>query len=361
MKTVIVGNGIVALTAAHRIAQRGGEVAIIGDPARPGSATLAAAAMLNSFAELDASSLGTTADRDKFSLSRSATERWHELAAELSITIDTGTCVLGGADDPNFDAIVTALRAHGEPHALIDPDRVPGYAPVQRAARAVRIDREGWTDPRRAMVALDRVLAAMPHVERIDGRGITFDAEGVAVTGGRVVTGTHYLIANGASLSSFLTTTALAERVQRMRYGVGTTLEIALGGHTACLRASGVYSVPRGDHVVVGSTNLLADAPIEDPTAAARILAAASERLDRRFATAPIVRANVGWRPTAVDRYPLIGRTSMPNVLIASGTRRDGFHMAPVIADQLADLLDDRPGDPRFAGFAPERVPLAVD
>jgi glycine oxidase len=353
VKTVIVGNGIVALTAALRIAQRGGEVAIIGDPARQGSATLAAAAMLNSFAELDTSSLATPIDRDKFSLSRSATERWHELAAELAITIDTGTCVLGGADDPDFESIVTALREHGEPHALIDPDRVPGYAPVRRAARAVRIDREGWTDPRAAVAALERVLV----VERIAGVARRLRGDGVELADGRLIAGTHYLLANGASLTALLAASDLPLRVQPVRYGVGTTLELAIAGHTACLRAPGVYSVPRGDRVVIGSTNLVVDAPVDDPTAAARILATASEQLDARFVASSIVRANVGWRPTGLDPYPLIGRTSLPNVLIASGTRRDGFHLAPVIADHLADLLDDRPGDSRFTAFHPERAP----
>ncbi len=353
MKTVIVGNGIVALAAAHRIAQRGGEVAIVGDPSRAGSATLAAAAMLNSFAELDASSLTSALDRDKFALSRAATARWHELAAELLLSIHSGTHVLG--DDADFDAIVTALQEHGEPHALLDPDQVPGYAPAQRAMRAVRIDREGWIDPRTAVEALDRVLAAVP---RIDGRALRLGPHGVELADGRAIAGTHYLLANGASLGALLAASDLPLHVQPIRYGVGTTLEVALGGHTMCLRAPGVYSVPRGDHAVIGSTNLVADTPVEDPTAAARIVAAASERLDRRFATARIVRVNVGWRPTGIDRYPLIGRTSIPNVLIASGTRRDGFHLAPVIADYLADLLDGRAGDARFAGFAPERAPL---
>ena len=50
MRVVVVGNGIVALTAALRLSERGAEVCIVGDPARRGSATLAAAAMLSAFA-----------------------------------------------------------------------------------------------------------------------------------------------------------------------------------------------------------------------------------------------------------------------------------------------------------------------
>ena len=305
MKTVIVGNGIVGLTSALRLTQRGGEVALVGDPARPGSATLAAAAMLNSFAELVPASLATELDRMRFELSRSATERWRALGEEL-----------GG---------LAAL------------------------------------DPRRVVAALERALAAAPHVELIAGTAERLRASDRAITGvvladGRVVTGTHYLVANGASVSALLDRSALGLAVQRVAYGIGTTLELrAPAAHVACLRGHGVYSVPRGDRVVVGSTNLVADAPVDDPTAAARILAAAIARLDARFEHAELLRANVGWRPIGQDPYPLIGRTAIENLAIATGTRRDGFHLAPVIADHLAALLHDAPGDPRFAAFGPER------
>ena len=363
MKTVIVGNGIVGLTSALRLTQRGGEVALVGDPARPGSATLAAAAMLNSFAELVPASLATELDRMRFELSRSATESWRALGEELgglaALGHGTGTYVLDDATE--FAAILAALVAHDEPHAIVDAAAIPGYAPAQAAARAVRIDREGWIDPRRVVAALERALASAPHVELIAGTAERLRASDRAITGvvladGRVVTGTHYLVANGASVSALLDRSALGLAVQRVAYGIGTTLELrAPAAHVACLRGHGVYSVPRGDRVVVGSTNLVADAPVDDPTAAARILAAAIARLDARFEHAELLRANVGWRPIGQDPYPLIGRTTIENLAIATGTRRDGFHLAPVIADHLADLLHDGPGDPRFAAFGPER------
>ena len=56
MHTVIIGNGIIGLTTAFRLARRAGSkdrVTLIGKKIRPGSATLAAGAMLNSFAEIE--------------------------------------------------------------------------------------------------------------------------------------------------------------------------------------------------------------------------------------------------------------------------------------------------------------------
>ena len=373
MNTVIVGNGIVALTVAHRLARRGHAITLVGDPARPGSATLAAAAMLNSFAELDAGSLSTEPARTKFELSRAATRRWRELGAELgglaALGFGTGTFVVAdagdAADDAGFDALLAALRAHDEPHALVALAEIPGYAPERLAARAVRIDGEGWIDPRRVVAALDRALDRATSVEVIAGSAVRLRHDGGAITGveladGRLVEGRHYLIANGARLSALLADSALPVRVQPVFYGVGTTLELRADHHAACLRARGVYSAPYGDRVIVGSTNLVATTPVDDPTAATRLLAAAIARLDRRFAGAELLRANVGWRPISLDAYPLIGTTSIANLLIAGGTRRDGFHLAPVIADHLSAVLEGEPGDPRFAAFAPERAPLGI-
>lgn len=369
MKTVIVGNGIVSLTCALRLAQRGSEVTIVGDPARTGSATLAAAAMLNSFAELGPGALATELDHAKLALSREATHRWHDLGAELgglaNLGHGTGTYVLD-AGEGTFEMVVAQLAEAGEPHAIVEAAEVPGYAPVQRVSRAVRIDGEGWLDPSRVVAAIERVLGVIPGVTRIDGIAVRLrDAHGaiagVELEGGTVLEGQSYLLANGASLSTLLDRSALGVRVQRVRYGIGSTLELrAPVPHAACLRGHGVYSVPRGDHVVIGSTNLVVDAPIADPTAVIRIRAAAVAQLDARLADAPLVREHVGWRPIGEDAFPLIGRTSIANLLIASGTRRDGFHLAPVIAAHLAEVLHDGPGDPRFAPFGPERAPAAT-
>ena len=65
MQYVIVGNGIIALTTAFRLSKKlgtGDTITIVGPAARTGSATMAAAAMLNSFAEIDAYSLRSDTD-----------------------------------------------------------------------------------------------------------------------------------------------------------------------------------------------------------------------------------------------------------------------------------------------------------
>ncbi len=358
MRTVIAGNGIVALTAALRLAQRGGEVVIVGPATRPGSATLAAPAMLNSFAELDDDSLASDADLLKFDLARRATEDWDALASELGGDLGrgTGTYVLAPVSP-----IVRACIAYDEPHAVVRGAAVPGYA---GDGEAVRLDREGWIDPRRVLAALEQRLAVAPNVTTIEGVIARFVARSGGVqeavlADGRALGGTHFVAANGASLTGLLEASDLGIAVQRVVYGVGTTIEIR-AARTACLRSWSTYLVPCGsERAVIGATN---DVSVEpgpgDPLAPERLQRAAAEAFDPALARAEITRVNVGWRPIALDTYPLLGGTSLPNLAIASGTRRDGFHLAPLIADHLAALLHGEPTDPRLAMFAPERAPL---
>src|SRR5262245_24335670 len=86
MQTVIAGNGIIALTTAFRLAARASSddrITIVGKVARPGSATLAAAAMLNSFAEIEVDTLDTGLGRYRFELSHLATRMWPQFLSEI--------------------------------------------------------------------------------------------------------------------------------------------------------------------------------------------------------------------------------------------------------------------------------------
>ena len=87
MHTVILGNGILAATIAFRLTKRlaaKDRITIIGKRSRPGSATLAAAAMLNSFAEIEVGSLNSELDRYRFELSRAAGRMWPQFEKEIS-------------------------------------------------------------------------------------------------------------------------------------------------------------------------------------------------------------------------------------------------------------------------------------
>ena len=406
MHTVLVGNGILALTTAFRLAKRLGptdQVTIIGRSSRPGSATLAAAAMLNSFAEIDAGGLESEAEFYRFELSHLATRMWPKFILDIIQVagsrlppgcakcegpcggcFDRGTYVVNNTaaddlDDENFDAIVAALEKFDEPYEHVSPRDIPNYQPAQptRATRAILLPNEGWLNPRLTIDALEAALSVWPQVRIVDSSVERLVQENgliqsVLLDNGMRIEGDKFVLANGACAGDLLRQSGLDLAMQRLFYGVGISLEIKSidHPHKKCIRtpnrglACGIYSVPffvshdqPHNHLVIGASNHIMDKPSALPRLASveSLSRAAMEQINAGFYCAELVRVNVGWRPTSQDTFPLVGPTSIPNLIIATGTKRDGFHLSPLLSGYLAAMVHGEDVDPRFAVFAPER------
>jgi hypothetical protein len=59
-----------------------------------------------------------------------------------------------------------------------------------------------------------------------------------------------------------------------------------------------------------------------------------------------------------VDGVPLVGRTSVAGLWLLTGTYRDGLHLSPLLAADLADWLAGGEGQPALKAYAPERSPI---
>jgi hypothetical protein len=407
MHTVIVGNGIIGLTIAFRLARRAGsndKITIIGSRSRSGSATLAAGAMLNSFAEIERNALDSELDFYRFELSHLATKMWpkfeHDLidaaGSDLPLgcrkcqgfggggCVDTGTYVVNNTaadnlDDDNFDAIHEALQRFDEPHRLVNPADIPNYMPDQRhrANRALYIENEGWFNPRLMVEKLEAALKRFSqvcfidcNVDRLEGAvsGVT----GALLESGDRVQADNFVVAAGSMVSDLIEKSRLGIKIQRIFHGVGISIEIRSRDypHIKCIRtpnrglACGIYTVPYftapdlpQDHILIGASNLLSPEPVVHGriSSVELLLRAAIEQINFNFYRADLIRINVGMRPVSQDTYPLIGKTSIDNLIIATGTKRDGFHMSPLISNQVVSMLYGEKLDDRLAWFAPER------
>lgn len=410
MHVVIVGNGIIALTAGFRLLQRGTadlRITLIGERQRPGSATLAAGAMLNSFAEVEFDSLESDLDLYRFELSHLAGRMWPKFELEL---IDAagerlpagcrncqgfggGGCAKKGTyvvnntaadelDDDNFEAILRALQDFDEPHRLVSVGEIPHYRPHprHRATRAVYIDDEGWFNPRLMLEKLDAIMQRSARVRVVDDAVVRIEhgdnrVGAVQTRLGQRIEADRFLLANGASASALVEASALPVRMQRVFHGVGVSLQLGTREihQSHCIRtparglACGLYSVPYfespdagGGQLLVGATNFISPEPYPWGRIASveNLMRAVTREINQEYGRADLVRVNVGWRPTSQDTYPLVGPTSMSNLVIATGTKRDGFHMAPVLSQHIAAMLLGERTDKRFEVFAPERAPF---
>jgi glycine/D-amino acid oxidase-like deaminating enzyme len=384
MKIAILGNGILGLMTARAWlqAEPDVEIVVVGQAERRGSATRAAAAMLNSFAELEHDSLGTPLDRFKFDISRAATAAWPEVFAEICPGSDVahgfGTYILNNTatdelDDDNFNAVRRFADEYGEPYEDVDPASIPNYRPDprHRALRAILLKREGWVNPKQFLDKLTDRVAADPRVTLINAEVVRLESAGGKISGarlsdGQVLAADQFVLSNGANLSQVLDASQLPLSVQRMFYGVGMSVELQSKDnvHTHCVRttnrglACGVYSVPYGpDRILVGASNYISPVAVDYGHAgsAYSLLKSAMDQINSNFMRAGLVNVNVGWRPTTSDTYPLFGRTSVDNLWILGGTKRDGFHLSPVICRDLVTAMRGLEVDARYGELAPER------
>lgn len=412
MKRIILGNGIVGLSSAFGLLNKTGpndEIVVIGKAARPGSATLAAAAMLNSFAEIEAGGLDHEIDLFRFELSHQATRMWPQF--ELALIEAAGDrlphecakcqgCAGGGCfasgtyiinntaaddlDDANFNAILKALNDFNEQYSLISPADIPGYKPQQRfrATRALLIHNEGWFNPRIMVRKMEAALAKSGTVSFVDAsvdrltmaNGVI---SGVTLDDGTVIEGDQFLLATGATVTDLTERSGLDLGMQRVFYGIGTSLEIrsADAPLSNVIRtpnrglACGLYCAPYfqgpdvpNDHVLIGASNFIAPTIHYHGrlTSVESLMSGAMRQVNSDFYRADLVRVNVGARPTSQDTYPMLGPTRIANLFVATGTKRDGFHMAPLIAELMSAMMLGEAVDPRMDWLRPDREPIRL-
>jgi len=386
MNTVIIGNGILGLTTAYRLVQRDPKtkIKVIGPFSHKGCASLAAAAMLNSFCEVDAGTLSNKIEREKFMLNRAAVPLWPEFLEQLQETANQkihhgfGTNLIDNhstdeLEDENFQAVLDALKEFKEPYEVVNPKNIPNYlpAPQARAARAIYIPNEGWVNPVQLIAALKMALVKSDRVQFIDQSCKSINKTGdsissVTLEDGQTISGDNFLLAAGANFSEILKNSDLKLNLPRIFYGIGCSILLKTGEFTlnSCLRtpnrglACGIYAAPFDkEHMVVGASNFISPSPEEYVrlTSIHTLLESAMEQINSHYYRAQLVKVNVGWRPTSADTVPIIGKTSISNLVVATGTKRDGLHCSPIVSKFLSDLLIGKDVSYDLSLFKPER------
>lgn len=386
MKIAILGNGILGTMTARAWLKTNDDVelVLVGPSQRTGSATRAAAAMLNSFTELEHDSLGTPLDRFKFDLSRAATGAWPDVFAEIcppssKVTYGIGSYLLNNAatdnlDDDNFNAVIRFAKEYDEPYEMVEPRDIPNYhpAPQYRALRALYLPREGWVNPKQFLDALTEHVARSPKVSLIDAEVVNLITKGgnivaAELSDGSLLHADKFVLANGANLGKIVKDSQLELSVQPVFYGIGMSVELQSqeNVHTHCVRttnrglACGVYSAPYGtDRTLIGASNYISPVPFEHGHvgSAYTLLKSAMDQINTKFSRANLINVNIGWRPTTADTYPLFGKTKIENLWILGGTKRDGFHLSPILCRDIVASMRGEAVDARYAQLAPERA-----
>lgn len=363
---IVVGAGIIGLSIGWKAAQLGLSVLILDRDERPQGASWVAAGML---APVTEANFGEDA---LLRLNIESARRWPGFAAELSE--------------------ISSIDLHGEHpgtlHVAVDRDQSEalrrlydyqiqlglkvewlGPAELKRLEPAlhpgvrsgVRATGDTAVDPRKVLQALAMAFTAAGGDMRLGEEVVEIDVRRgprvVLSGGGSYAAGTIVVAAGCWSPSIKGMPGALMSAVRPVK---GQILRLRPRSSTPLIRhtirTEEVYLVPRpGGETVVGAT-------VEEmgfdtaPTAGGVLeLLEAADEVVPGIREMELAEVSVGLRPGSPDNAPLIGSTSVPGLVLATGHYRNGILLAPVTADAIAHLLAKGEGLSQMSDFEPSR------
>ena len=322
-RIVVVGAGVLGLSCAAVLKQRGARVEVIDDRPDESNASAVAAGMIAP--ALEAALEGGDAGRAE--LYREAASRWPAFAEAFGVNFWRDGADWLGSVDPLAERLETL-----------------GFAFVRRSV-GLFVPSESRVAPRQALVSL--------------GAGLTRAAATVTEAGqylGR--TGIDaVVIASGWRAAALRGMGGLADHVTPVK---GQILVLDGSGFvTRTTRDEGVYLVPGGEGVIVGATMETGRSDTEVEMTTVRRLRAAAAALVPALADAPLKAARAGVRGATPDGLPLVGATSVERTFVALAPRRNGWLLAPLVAETVAAAISGEPPPPFAEAFRPDRFDQA--
>ncbi len=367
---VIVGAGVIGLSVAWRLAQRGAAVTVLERGRAGGGASHAAAGMLAACAEAEPGEEALVA------LGRLSQALWPVFAAELEaatgLSVDLrreGTLVLAlNADDHGrlrhqlefqkrlalpLDWITPAEARRREPHlgaiagAVFSPE--DHQIDNRRLAAALKI----------AAAGAGAIIREHTDVVRISTTGAR--ASGVELADGTEVAASTVVIAAGAwSRAIDGVPQALRPPVRPVK---GQMLALRMDAAAPLIShvvwAPNIYMVPRSDgRLLLGAT--VEEKGFDMTLTAGGVLALleAAWRVLPAIEDLPIDEMWVGHRPGSRDDAPILGPAALDGLVYATGHHRNGILLTPVTANAIARLVADGAIDAAIRPFGLERFAL---
>ncbi len=324
----VAGAGVLGLATALALADAGCVVSL-HDPGGANASGVAAGMLAPAFeAVLDLSA------RPHLDLLLGARDLWPALAMRAGIMLDRAGAIAVG-DEPWLAGVGAAFQAVGLRTAEIGGATARTLAPglCGGIGRAL-MTREDWrVDAAVALKALcDAAVAAGVTVrsDRVAGRG---DAD-------------FLVVATGAAPDL----AALAPALTRLSPIKGHIVRLEAPSRGVVVRAQGVYAAP-GEAMLFGATMEPGETRLDiDPKAAGPLVSRGLALFPGLAATPRSIQTGI--RAATPDGLPMVGHAALPGrsttVLLAAGARRNGWLLAPLVAQVITAYVTGRdPG--RFA------------
>jgi glycine oxidase len=348
MKVVIVGAGIAGLGIGWRLLQAGAEVVVL-ERAQPGrGATWAAAGMISVVGESD------DVNPAEHAFSWHSAKLWPSFAREIEEASGRqiryrrdGKLIVAG----NADALVhmSARKALNPELSILSNEEARALEPLLRSdiAGALYDPSEAHVDNRALGEALTEAFLRAGGVLLSNEAVVRLETAGTRVLGARTSLG--FYEGNAIVLAAGAWTARLeglpAEALPPVFPVKGEMISLAGGTPpTRIVWGDDVYTVGRGDRLLVGAT------ASEEGFDTGLTEQAQNSLLSRAIALMPalekwtLAEHWAGLRPKVPDGLPILGRSVLDGLFVASGQFRNGILFAPAIAGTVsAQILGHEP------------------
>ena len=346
--TLLIGGGVIGLSLAYELVQRGQRVCIL-DRSAVGRATSWAAAGI-----FPPASTTSTDPVERFcDFSNRLHEQWAtQLRADTGI--DTGYRQCGAVYVARNDALALELRAsaamarsRGIRFEELSDREVSNLEPALRTAdlcAAFLAPDESQLRSPRHLKALEAACAKRGVQMITDAEVTDFVLDGGQIRGVRTLAGVfqaeRYCLTSGAWTAALTSPLGLNLILKPIR-GQIVLLKLPRPPLTRIINEGPCYLVPRDDgRVLVGST--MEDVGFDTNTTSAAIdeLICFAKSLSPALSDAVVEARWAGLRPGSADGNPYLGQVpGLSNAFVAAGHMRGGLHLSTGTAVVMAALL----------------------
>jgi glycine oxidase len=318
-RAVVIGAGVVGLTTALALVERGAKVTLVERSAElGGNASWLAGGMLAPFCE------GESAPQGVVELGQGAIDWWD---ARVPGVMRQGTLVVA---PPRDISEIDRFAARTRSHVRVDEGHIAELEPdlARRFRKGLFFVDEGHLDPRVALSALTGRLRAA-------GGDIRFGVDGEALSGGEV-----FIDCRGWTARKALPELrGVRGEMMRIR-----SREVTLTRAVRFLHPRiPLYIVPRANNeFMIGATMIESAERGAVSVRSAIELLSAAYALHPAFGEAEILEMSADVRPAYPDNEPRVDERG--GRIFVNGFYRHGFLLAPAFAERAATLAFERAG-----------------
>lgn len=356
-EVLIVGGGVMGCATAFALARRKIRVRVLERSVPGAEASSAAAGMLG--AQVEAHDRGPFAD-----LCLAGRERFADWSSALQeatgIDVEHRVCgitraALSAAEVERIERHVAWQRDQGMRVELLTAAEARTVEPAlaESVRMGARYADDARLDPPRYLRALRIAAERAGAVFQSGGvvRRVVVEGErarGVELEGGAMLEAGHVIVAAG-SWSSLVPGVPLSADAVRPARGQIVELITASPVLRGVVYGESAYLSPRDDgRLLIGSTLEFVGFHRAVTAGAVRDLLVAAIDLIPALALAELSRTWAAFRPFTPDERPLIGRSAIVGLLLATGHYRNGILLSAITAEILTALIvgEKPPVDP---------------